>query len=354
MIFQLTLPLAIPVIAFMYSSKYTEHWTKLFQTWRWTPLHYLIATLFVQIQQICNRSSFARFSGLRVDPDFVEIPAQLLENWCYETSCLKLISGFHQFAEMETLHLHAIQQLQLELANARERSGTYHEDSQMSQMNSEKNVTQFGQENGNQFDLNGSNASGGNNGLIPNESSDNIPPFASSGNALVQTDHVAGVAMAPSSLLVPPSYLPPGQVTALHPFVMHQQGVPNSVASQVPQSHVSHFHPLAALSPMQQWKNQQAVSGGSQVSMQDDPSASQTDQSMMRSDAKFNYEMPINGQALHGDYLDAHIHQNEETQSVISSSTAETQVLQSFDKANMLLPNKTIAYDKFRHSSPMP
>ncbi|KAL1336485.1 hypothetical protein HN51_030841 [Arachis hypogaea] len=48
------------------------------------------------IQQICNRSSFARFSGLRVDPDFVEIPAQLLENWCYETSCLKLISGFHQ------------------------------------------------------------------------------------------------------------------------------------------------------------------------------------------------------------------------------------------------------------------
>ncbi|QHO16223.1 uncharacterized protein [Arachis hypogaea] len=246
----------------------------------------------------------------------------------------QLWMGFQrQFAEMERLHLHAIQQLQLELADARERSGTYHEDSQMSQMNSKKNVTQFGQENGNQFDLNGSNASGGNNGLIPNESSDNIPPFASSGNASVQTDHVAGVAMAPSSLLVPPSYLPPGQVTALHPFVMHQQGVPNSVASQVPQSHVGHFHPLAALSPMQQWKNQQqAVSEGSQVSMQDDPSASQTDQSMMRSDAKFNYEMPVNGQALHGDYLDAHIHQNEETQSVISSSTAETQVLQSVDK----------------------
>lgn len=48
------------------------------------------------VQQICNRASFARFSGLRVDPDFVEIPAQLLENWCYESFSLKLISGFHQ------------------------------------------------------------------------------------------------------------------------------------------------------------------------------------------------------------------------------------------------------------------
>ncbi|XP_007044976.2 PREDICTED: probable thimet oligopeptidase [Theobroma cacao] len=48
------------------------------------------------VQHLCNRASFARFSGLRVDPDFVEIPAQVLENWCYESFSLKLISGFHQ------------------------------------------------------------------------------------------------------------------------------------------------------------------------------------------------------------------------------------------------------------------
>ncbi|XP_015572284.1 probable thimet oligopeptidase isoform X2 [Ricinus communis] len=48
------------------------------------------------VQHICNQASFARFSGLRVDPDFVEIPALLLENWCYESFSLKLISGFHQ------------------------------------------------------------------------------------------------------------------------------------------------------------------------------------------------------------------------------------------------------------------
>ncbi|KAG8641669.1 probable thimet oligopeptidase isoform X2 [Manihot esculenta] len=48
------------------------------------------------VQHICNRASFARFSGLRVDPDFVEIPSLVLENWCYESFSLKLISGFHQ------------------------------------------------------------------------------------------------------------------------------------------------------------------------------------------------------------------------------------------------------------------
>ncbi|KAK2987176.1 hypothetical protein RJ640_030768 [Escallonia rubra] len=48
------------------------------------------------VHHICNRASVARFSGLRLDPDFVEIPAQVLENWCYESLSLKLISGFHQ------------------------------------------------------------------------------------------------------------------------------------------------------------------------------------------------------------------------------------------------------------------
>ncbi|KAF5726694.1 putative oligopeptidase [Tripterygium wilfordii] len=48
------------------------------------------------VQHICSRPSFSRFSGLRADADFVEIPALLLENWCFENFSLKLISGFHQ------------------------------------------------------------------------------------------------------------------------------------------------------------------------------------------------------------------------------------------------------------------
>ncbi|CAN1314185.1 Probable thimet oligopeptidase [Linum perenne] len=48
------------------------------------------------VQHICNRAPFTKLSGMCADPDFVELPALLLENWCYEISTLKLISGFHQ------------------------------------------------------------------------------------------------------------------------------------------------------------------------------------------------------------------------------------------------------------------
>ncbi|KAL9271473.1 putative thimet oligopeptidase, partial [Drosera capensis] len=48
------------------------------------------------VHHLCNRSSFVRFSGLRVDPDFMEIPSQVFESWCFESSILKLMSGFHQ------------------------------------------------------------------------------------------------------------------------------------------------------------------------------------------------------------------------------------------------------------------
>ncbi|KMT07551.1 hypothetical protein BVRB_6g151620 isoform A [Beta vulgaris subsp. vulgaris] len=48
------------------------------------------------VHHLCNRSSLARFSGLRVDHDVVEIPGHVFENWCYESSILKLISGYYQ------------------------------------------------------------------------------------------------------------------------------------------------------------------------------------------------------------------------------------------------------------------
>ena len=34
-----------------------------------------------QAHHLCNRASLVRFSGLRVDPDFVEIPGHMFENW---------------------------------------------------------------------------------------------------------------------------------------------------------------------------------------------------------------------------------------------------------------------------------
>lgn len=78
--------------------------------------------------------------------------------------------------------MHSIQQLQLELADARERSGTYTDESRIAQSNS-KEASQFGQNNGNQLDM---NTSSGNTGAIPNGNSDDVQSFPSTGNASTQ------------------------------------------------------------------------------------------------------------------------------------------------------------------------
>ncbi|GLJ30748.1 hypothetical protein SUGI_0609520 [Cryptomeria japonica] len=46
------------------------------------------------VHHICSRASFSKFSGLRVENDFVEVPSQMLESLCYESAALKLIGSF--------------------------------------------------------------------------------------------------------------------------------------------------------------------------------------------------------------------------------------------------------------------
>lgn len=240
-----------------------------------------------------------------------------------------------QFAEMERLHLHTIQQLQHELADARERSGTFTDDSHISH-NNLKDATQFGPNNGNQLDASGGAVSG-NTGILPNGNSANAESFSSSGNASTQSDRVPGVPIAPSSLVGLPSYLPPGQVP-LHSFIINQHGVPHSLQSHVPQSYVGHFNSMPTMSSFQQWQNQQATSEGSQISASNQHPPSHTDQNHMRSDANYEYDMSVNGQALHSGYLDVHISQGTEPASVISSSTVEAQVLESMDRSYLAAP----------------
>lgn len=78
--------------------------------------------------------------------------------------------------------MHSLQQLQLELTDARERSGTYNDESNISQTNS-KDVSQYGQTSGNQL---GGAASTGNNGALSNGNSENVPSFNLTGNSSMQ------------------------------------------------------------------------------------------------------------------------------------------------------------------------
>ncbi|KAL4019347.1 hypothetical protein IC575_023000 [Cucumis melo] len=230
-----------------------------------------------------------------------------------------------QFAEMERLHVHALQQLQLELADARERSGTYNDESNISQANS-KDVPQYGQTPGNQL---GGAASTGNNGALPNGNPENVPSFNLTGNSSIQVEFC--VLPLPIMYLEfqwlhhlflgchPTSHLGRWQLCIL--FLMHQPGVPHSVPSQVPQSHMGHFSSLPTLSSIQPWQTDQIVSEGSTVSVQNELQSTQNVQSMMTSNANYPYEMADNGQALEPDYLDVHTSKRREPDSGLSLST---------------------------------
>lgn len=232
-----------------------------------------------------------------------------------------------QFADMERLHLH-IQQLQLELADARERSGNYTDEARIVQTNS-KEVSQFvTQNNGSQVDVNIGGQSNGNSVVLSNGNGENLS----------QNDHVAGVPMVPSSLLGMPTYLPPGQMTAIHhPFVIHQHGGPHSMPAHVPQSHHGSFHSMSPVSSVQHWQNQEAASEASQISTHDQYQPSLTEQNHSRPDTNYDYEMSVNGQAIQPVYLDGHINQRMEPGSVIPTSTEE-QVLETNDKRYLLAP----------------
>lgn len=93
---------------------------------------------------------------------------------------------------MERHHLHTMQQLQLELADTRERSATYSDEPGLSQTNS-KDVSQFDQSNGNQLDANGGGTSSGNSMVLQNGKSGNISSFASTGNASARVNCISWI-----------------------------------------------------------------------------------------------------------------------------------------------------------------
>ncbi|TYI11550.1 hypothetical protein ES332_A09G215100v1 [Gossypium tomentosum] len=236
-----------------------------------------------------------------------------------------------QLAEMERLHLQTIHQLQFELADARERNSSYTDESHASQAKS-KDLSQFGKNNGNQVDSNGS-VSTNNAWVISNGASNSVKSFTSDGNPPTENhnDHNPSIPITPSSLLGMPTYLPPGQVTALHSFVMHQQGFPHSVASQVGQ------YSMPTISSTQQWQNQQISPEGFQLSAQNQVPPSQTDQSFVRSDLKYEYKMSVNEQAISPDHLN-HISQGPDINSLISSSAVKAQVLDSIKSSFIVDP----------------
>ncbi|XP_057997571.1 uncharacterized protein LOC131176542 [Hevea brasiliensis] len=285
-----------------------------------------------------------------------------------------------QLAEMERLHLHTVQQLHLELADAKERSGTYPEESRISQTSS-KDISKFGQSNVNQLDVNANGATSADNGPLQMGMQIMLQTRPKDALVVFQEDctlDALGVLLTIegenfwwgtskfncnstlSTLYIKVMFPTLQQITDLmwfclavgvggvltcscvgftkfkssvciHSFCINR--IPHSMPSHVPQSHVGHFNSIPAMSSLPQWQNQQAASEGAQLSTPNQLTSSQTDHNLMRSDAKYEYEVSVNGQGFHPGYLDIHNSQGTEPDPVISSSTGEAQVLESMDRS---------------------
>jgi thimet oligopeptidase len=62
--------------------------------------HSDVVTLFHEFGHLqhnfCSKAKYGRFSGTSVERDFVELPSQFMENYCYEVEALKTISQHYQ------------------------------------------------------------------------------------------------------------------------------------------------------------------------------------------------------------------------------------------------------------------
>ncbi|KAF8758171.1 hypothetical protein HU200_010693 [Digitaria exilis] len=221
------------------------------------------------------------------------------------------ISSQQQYAEMQRGFLHTIQQLQLELTEARERSGAQKDVPQVSREGSAE--SSFVQSIANSVASNGTAAADGNQQLKNN----GIVDVSVKGNS-------ASAVPVPSSLLGIGGYAPSAHITGLHSYMIHQ-GIPQPLASPnsgVPQ--FGSFQSQSAAQPNLHWANQQEVQTVSQPQDETTYQPSQSDQAALQPDVINPDELSSKpSQASQPDNLNAHGKQQQNPASVPAESTHE-------------------------------
>uniref|UniRef100_K3YG72 DUF7725 domain-containing protein n=1 Tax=Setaria italica TaxID=4555 RepID=K3YG72_SETIT len=227
------------------------------------------------------------------------------------------ISSQQQYAEMQRGLLHTIQQLQLELTEARERSGAPKEGPQVSREGSAE--SSFVQSIANSVASNGSATADGNQQLKNNGTVD----------VSVKGNNASAVPV-PSSLLGIGGYAPPGHIAGLHSYMIHQ-GIPQPLASPnsgVPQ--FGSFQSQSTIQPNLHWANQQEVQNVSQPQDETNYQPSQSDQTALQPTTINTDELSSKpSQASHPDHLNAHGKQQQSPASVPAESTHELTVVES-------------------------
>ncbi|KAJ1269473.1 hypothetical protein BS78_07G214500 [Paspalum vaginatum] len=226
------------------------------------------------------------------------------------------LSSQQQYVEMQRSLCHTIQQLQQELTEARERSGTQKDAPQVSREGSAE--SSFVQSIANSVASNGSATPDVNQQLLKNNGSVDV---SVKGNN-------------PSAVPIPSSLLgaggPPAHIAAMHSYVIHPPGIPQPLAS--PNSGLPQFGSFqlqSTIQPNLHWPNQQEVQNVSQPQDETNYQPPQPDQTALQPGAISADELSSKpNQGIHPDYLNAQGKQQQSPASAPAESTHELTVVE--------------------------
>ncbi|XP_062191971.1 uncharacterized protein LOC133895568 isoform X2 [Phragmites australis] len=228
------------------------------------------------------------------------------------------ISSQQQYAEMQRGFVHTIQQLQLELTEARERSGAQKDGPQVSREGSAE--SSFVQSIANSVASNGSATADGNQTVKNNGSVD----VSEKGN------NTSAVPVVPSSLVGIGGYVPSAYISGMHSYMMHPQGIPQPLTS--PNSGAPQFGSFQSQSTSQpnlHWPSQQEAQNVSQTQAETNYQPSQSDQTALQPGAINDDRLSSKpSQVSHPDHLKARGEQQSPTGAHVES-THELMVMES-------------------------
>ncbi|CAM0911766.1 unnamed protein product [Alopecurus aequalis] len=238
-----------------------------------------------------------------------------------------------QYVEMQQSFLHTIQRLQLELFELRDRSGEQEDGSQ---------AAQEGSAESSYVQIKGSNMAPNGNALADSNQS---------ANDSIKGNNPHPVPMVPSSLLGIGGFVPPGQMAGMHSYMLHPQGIPQSLASPnsgVPQ--FGTFHPT--IQPSLHWPNQQEAQTASQTPDATNYQPLQSDQNAIQPAASNNVEPSSKqSQVAQPEHLTAHVEQQQRSTSVVAQPTHEPKAMDSNVTEHLVYSDEQKAHDSSSNAS---
>uniref|UniRef100_A0ACD5Y8G3 Uncharacterized protein n=1 Tax=Avena sativa TaxID=4498 RepID=A0ACD5Y8G3_AVESA len=237
-----------------------------------------------------------------------------------------------QYIEMQQSFLHTIQRLQLELFELRDRSGEQEDGSQAPQEGSSE--SSYVQSKGSNMDPNGSALADGNQ----------------SANVLAK-GYAHPVPAVPSSLLGLGGFAPPGQMAGMHSYMLHPQGIPQSLAS--PNSGIPQFGTFQpTVQPSLHWPNQQEAQTASQTPDATNYQPSQSEHTAIEPAASNSADLSSKqSQVTHPEHLTAHVEQQQRSTSVVAESTHEPKVVESNVTENLVYNEEQKTHDSSSNGS---